>query len=67
MESSGFILLFIGLIYAVIPDINLRIYSKNNPVAQGKVKREDYIKTIRVGGIVAIFIGGALLVASYFI
>ncbi len=67
MEFGGFIVLFLGLVYAVMPDINLRFYPKNNPVTQGKIKHEEYIKTVRIGGIVAIFVGGAFLIASYFI
>ncbi|NCU03722.1 MAG: hypothetical protein GXC73_07000 [Chitinophagaceae bacterium] len=67
MELAGFILLFVGLVYAVMPDLNLRLYPKDNPVVHGKIKRGEYIKTIRIISAVAIFIGGALLVASFFI
>jgi hypothetical protein len=66
MESAGFILLFVGVIYLIFPGINLR-FSKNNAVTKGKIDYASYKKTIRLGGAVFTFIGIALLVLSHFL
>ncbi|UAY52604.1 hypothetical protein [Ferruginibacter albus] len=66
MESAGFIVAFVGAVYLIFPGINLR-FSSTNPVTQGRVKKDQYIKSMRLIGVIGIGAGTAILIASYFI
>jgi hypothetical protein len=66
MEFAGFMLLFVGLVYAIYPKIN-SLWPSKDPEAKKKMASKEYIKTIRVAGLVAVALGAALLVCNFFL
>jgi hypothetical protein len=63
MELPGFILLFMGLIYVVYPKIN-SLWPTKDAEAKNKMLTKEYLKTIRLGGLIAAGVGAALLIAN---
>ncbi|HTC00628.1 MAG TPA: hypothetical protein VK705_08085 [Ferruginibacter sp.] len=61
MEFAGFILLFMGLVYAIYPRVNSLWPSKD----KSKTTSKDYLKSIRIAGFVSIVIGVTLLICNF--